>query len=111
MRLVTALALLVWLFAAATPGQAETRIALVIGNAGYATARLANPKNDAEQMARALKGVGFDVIKQTDADMATMRQAFIEFSRRLKRPDSVGVFYYAGHAVQVAGQNYLIPIG
>ncbi|MEQ1612616.1 MAG: caspase family protein, partial [Hyphomicrobiaceae bacterium] len=51
------------------------------------------------------------VIKQTDADMATMRQAFIEFSRRLKRPDSVGVFYYAGHAVQVAGQNYLIPIG
>lgn len=93
------------------PALAETRVALVIGNAGYATARLANPKNDAEQIARTLKGVGFDVIKQTDADMATMRQAFIEFSRRLKNQDSVGVFYYAGHAVQVAGQNYLIPVG
>jgi uncharacterized protein len=108
--LATLLAVLVALVGA-MPAVAETRIALVIGNGSYATAPLANPKNDAEQMARALKGVGFDVIKQTDADMATMRQAFIEFSRRLKRQDSVGVFYYAGHAVQVAGQNYLIPIG
>ncbi len=90
---------------------AEARIALVIGNAGYATARLANPKNDADQIARTLRGVGFDVIKLTDTDTSAMRQAFIEFSRRLKRQDSVGVFYYAGHAVQVAGQNYLIPIG
>jgi uncharacterized protein len=93
------------------PGNAEQRIALVIGNGAYATARLANPRNDAEAMARTLRSVGFDVIKQTDADMQTMRQAFTEFARRLKQQDSVGVFYFAGHAVQVSGQNYLIPIG
>lgn len=109
--LSAALVALVVALLGAVPALAESRIALVIGNSGYAAARLANPKNDADQMARVLKGVGFDVIKQTDADMATMRAAFIEFSRRLKRQDSVGVFYYAGHAVQVAGQNYLIPVG
>ncbi len=96
---------------AASPLRAESRVALVIGNGGYATARLANPKGDAELMARTLKSVGFDVIKYTDADMQTMRQAFTEFARRLRRPDAVGVFYYAGHGVQVSGQNYLIPVG
>lgn len=90
---------------------AETRVALVIGNGDYAIARLANPKGDAELMARTLKSVGFDVIKHTDANMQTMRQAFTEFARRLRQPDAVGVFYYAGHGVQVSGQNYLIPIG
>jgi TPR repeat protein len=90
---------------------AESRVALVIGNGAYATGALANPRNDADGMARTLRGVGFDVIRETNADMQTMRSAFTEFGRRLKRPDSVGVFYYAGHAVQVAGQNYLIPIG
>lgn len=95
----------------AVSASAETRIALVIGNAAYGSGRLANPKGDADLMAKTLKSVGFDVLKQTDADMSAMRQAFIEFSRRLRREDSVGVFYYAGHAVQIAGQNYLIPIG
>ncbi len=91
--------------------RAETRVALVIGNGDYAIARLVNPKSDAELMARTLKSVGFDVIKHTDANMQTIRQAFTEFARRLRQPDAVGVFYYAGHGVQVGGQNYLIPIG
>ncbi len=104
-------AMLALAIAASGPLRAETRVALVIGNSEYASARLANPKNDAELMARTLKGVGFDVIKHTDANMQTMRQAFTEFARRLRRPDSVGVFYYAGHGVQVGGQNYLIPVG
>ena len=73
----------------------ETRVALVIGNGDYAFARLANPKGDADLMARALKSVGFAVIKHTDANMQTMRQAFTEFARRLRQADSVGVFYYA----------------
>lgn len=90
---------------------AESRVALVIGNGGYASARLPNPVADADLMTRVLRSVGFDVIRQADADMTTMRQSFLEFARRLKREDSVGVFYYAGHAVQVAGQNYLIPVG
>jgi TPR repeat protein len=92
-------------------GRTETRIALVIGNSSYATARLANPRNDAELMVRTLKAVGFEVIKHTDADMQTMRSAFTDFARRLRKADAVGLFYYAGHGVQVAGQNYLIPIG
>ncbi len=111
LALVLALACCGLLLLSVAPLRAETRVALVIGNGEYATARLANPKNDAELMARTLKSVGFEVIKYTDANMQTMRQAFTDFARRLRQPDAVGVFYYAGHGVQVAGQNYLIPIG
>jgi TPR repeat protein len=106
-----AIACIMLLWLQTTAASAETRVALVIGNSDYAFARLANPKSDADLMARTLKGVGFDVIKRTDANMQTMRQAFTEFARRLRQPDAVGVFYYAGHGVQVNGQNYLIPIG
>jgi TPR repeat protein len=99
-----------WLLFVSTAA-AEQRVALVIGNGAYATSKLANPKADADAMARTLTGLGFEVIKRTDADMGSMRTAFTEFARRLRRLESVGLFYYAGHAVQVAGQNYLIPIG
>jgi TPR repeat protein len=95
--------------------RAETRIALVIGNGSYTMGRLANPVADAELMTKALAGVGFDVIKLIDADATRMRQAFVEFGRRLSAKDAgkdtVGLFYFAGHAVQVQGQNYLIPLG
>jgi TPR repeat protein len=97
------------------PAFAETRVALVIGNGGYAMGRLPNSTADAELMAKTLISVGFDVIKLLDADAPRMRQAFVEFGRRLSAKeagkDPVGLFYYAGHAVQVQGQNYLIPLG
>lgn len=97
------------------PTMAETRVALVIGNSGYAMGRLPNSTADAELMAKTLSSVGFDVIKLLDADAPRMRQAFVEFGRRLSAKDAgkdpVGLFYYAGHAVQVQGQNYLIPLG
>jgi TPR repeat protein len=89
---------------------AESRIALVVGNAAYATGPLANPANDAEAVATALTRVGFAVTKLIDADQKTMRRAVVEFGRKLRGSDSVGLFYYAGHGVQIAGDNYLIPI-
>lgn len=90
---------------------AEQRLALVVGNASYAANRLANPANDAGLIARALAATGFEVVKLIDADQAALKRAVIEFARRLRGSDSVGLFYYAGHAVQVDGENYLIPVG
>jgi hypothetical protein len=95
----------------ATRALAETRIALVIGNAGYAKSPLANARNDAELIARALKTVGFTVTKLVDADQNAMRKAVVEFGRRLRATEAVGLFYYAGHGVQVDGENFLVPVG
>jgi TPR repeat protein len=110
-----ALTILVSLWLSILPTFAETRVALVIGNGGYTMGRLPNSTADAELMAKTLIAVGFDVIKLLDADAPRMRHAFVEFGRRLSARhagnDTVGLFYFAGHAVQVQGQNYLIPLG
>lgn len=100
----------VFVLALSAPGAAETRLALVIGNAKYRTNQLANPANDAELMARALAATGFQVQTLIDADQAAMKRAVLELGRRLRGSDSIGLFYYAGHAVQVSGENYLIPV-
>ncbi len=104
-------ALMILVSASITTIAAEQRYALVIGNGGYATAPLANPVNDARLMADTLQRVGFQVTELLDADTSQMRRAILEFGRVLGGPDSVGVFYYAGHGVQVDGQNFLIPLG
>ncbi|MCG8559913.1 MAG: caspase family protein, partial [Hyphomicrobiales bacterium] len=90
---------------------AEERIALIIGNANYASSPLKNPRNDAELMAGTLKAVGFKVTTLIDADQKAMKRAMIAFGRKLRVGNSVGLFYYAGHGVQVEGENFLIPIG
>jgi uncharacterized caspase-like protein/TPR repeat protein len=90
---------------------AETRVALVIGNASYKMTRLKNPRSDAGLMARTLSAVGFDVMTLMDATASDMRTAIVEFGRRLGAPDTVALFYYAGHGVQAGGDNYLIPLG
>jgi TRAP-type mannitol/chloroaromatic compound transport system permease large subunit len=86
-------------------------IALVIGNSRYSTAPLKNPENDANAMALALTSAGFMVEKLIDATRTEMERAIIRFGRRLKKSQAVGLFYYAGHAVQIGGRNYLIPLG
>ncbi len=94
----------------ALPAAAQKRVALVIGNSAYkhATA-LANPANDANDMGAALKELGFEVILGLDLDKRGFDQRVREFSRAL--PDAeTGVFYYAGHGLQVVGRNYLVPI-
>jgi len=89
----------------------ETRIALVIGNSDYASGPLPNPANDAKLIGDALTSLGFDVIARRNADQITMKRAIQEFGSRLEKagPGAVGLFYYAGHGVQLNGRNYLIP--
>ncbi|HEY4743087.1 MAG TPA: caspase family protein, partial [Desulfuromonadaceae bacterium] len=88
---------------------AERRIALVIGNSSYADAPLKNPVNDADAMAIALREAGFDVIMRKNADRRALYNSIKEFGQKLKRSD-VGLFYYAGHGVQVENANYLLPV-
>jgi hypothetical protein len=90
---------------------AEKRLALVIGNGNYQfTDKLKNPVNDANDMAEALKKLGFEVISGTDLTLAQMRKLVREFGNKLQQQKSVGLFYYAGHGIQVNGNNYLVPV-
>jgi hypothetical protein len=92
---------------------AEKRIALVIGNGAYPNiGELANPSNDARLMADTLRQLGFEVIEKVNVSQKPMKKAIKAFGNRLNRAgkDAVGMFYYAGHGVQVNGENYLIPV-
>ena len=87
----------------------EPRVALVVGNSGYSEAPLRNTVHDAIDMTKALEECGFEVVQRIDADRRNMRRAIRDFGTRLKA-GGVGLFYYAGHGVQVNGQNYLVPV-
>lgn len=86
------------------------KVALVIGNSDYEFSPLINPSNDAADMGAALKELGFDVTVLLNADQRSMKRAIDEFGRKLDRDRGTGLFYYAGHGVQVNGRNYLIPV-
>src|SRR5262249_33598582 len=89
---------------------AEKRVALVIGNAAYpGTATLANPINDAEDVAAALKQVGFEVALATNLDKREMERVVAQFARDARDADAA-LFYFAGHGLQYRGMNYLMPI-
>ena len=92
---------------------AESRLALVIGNAAYAgvDAALANPVNDARLLASTLRQLGFHVRLLEDADHGAMRRAVREFEDDLRREKGVSFVYFAGHGVQFEGRNYLMPVG
>jgi uncharacterized caspase-like protein len=92
--------------AAAAP---EARVALVIGNDDYAGGRLANAVLDARSMADSLRTLGFEVLAHENAGYRDMRRALADFGDRLSA-DGVGLFYYAGHGLQVNGRNYLVPV-
>jgi hypothetical protein len=88
----------------------EKRLALIIGNSAYpSTSRLANPANDARDMASTLKDLGFEVMLYTNLDKKGMRKAVDDFGFRLK-DYQVGLFFYAGHGVALADRNYLVPV-
>lgn len=91
------------------------RVALVIGNGDYGAeiGRLRNPVNDAKLMARTLKQLGFAVTLALDVDQKQLKRAVRDFGEALTAAGSegVGFFYYAGHGLQVDGENYLLPIG
>lgn len=88
---------------------AETRIALVIGNGAYKAAPLRNPAKDARDMAALLTGLGFSVTLKMDAGQKDMEEAVRQFGLDL-RQGGVGLFYFAGHGLQVQGSNYLVPV-
>ena len=109
MRYVLAL---LWLLAAVSicpEARAEKQVALVIGNGAYQnTTPLTNPGNDAADMAAALKRLGFEVVDGRDLDKRTMERLIRQFAIKLAGAD-VALFFYAGHGLQVGGQNYLVP--
>jgi len=88
----------------------ENRLALVVGNAAYKSSPLRNPVNDAFDIARTLRTLGFEVIHEENATQRTMENAISRFGRQLRKQGGVGLFYFAGHGIQVNGRNYLIPI-
>src|SRR5262245_5380588 len=94
---------------AAAPPPVERRIALVIGNGDYPSAPLRNPPNDARTISQALRELGFDVDLYENVDQRQMRRAIIQFGDRI-REGGIGLFYYAGHGMQVGGRNYMIPV-
>jgi Caspase domain len=89
---------------------AQSRVALVIGNAAYQHASgLANPRNDAADLAEVLKRHGFRVLEGFDLGKPAMESRLREFARALAAKE-VGLFFYAGHGLQVSGKNYLVPV-
>ncbi len=88
----------------------EKRLALVIGCSEYEhVLKLDNPDNDATAMEKSLEKRGFDVIMKIDPELKEMKMIIDDFGIELKNYD-VGLFYFAGHGVQVNGNNYLIPV-
>ena len=96
--------------ALALPADAAKRVALVIGNAAYSQAgTLTNPVNDTTDMANALKKFGFEVILGLDLDRRSFDEKIRAFSNAVEDADAA-VLFYAGHGLQVAGHNYLVPV-
>ena len=95
------------------PASAEKRIALVVGNSAYRNVPpLTNPANDAKLIAETLRSLGFELVggsAQFDLDKPGFEAIVKRFGTQMQGAD-VGLFYYAGHGVQVRGANYLVPV-
>jgi hypothetical protein len=92
---------------------ADQRVALVIGNSNYQSApKLANPGNDAQSMSQLLNSAGFEVTRATDLTRTDMVRVVQDFTAKVaeRGPGTVAMIYYAGHGVQVEGENYLLPV-
>jgi uncharacterized caspase-like protein len=84
-------------------------VALVIGNDAYPNIPLANAVNDAKAMGSALKDLGFDADVVLNCDLRTMERAVDAFVKKLE-PGGIALFFYAGHGIQLSGDNYLVPV-
>src|SRR5258707_10731902 len=92
---------------------AENRVALVIGQSNYhSVIALPNPANDARAMSRLLGDAGFDVTSAADLSQNDMRETVGEFAAKVaaKGPDTVALVFYAGHGLQIDGENFLVPV-
>ncbi len=110
-RFVILFLLTVFIFCPIFGDDTQSRTALIIGNSNYASSPLKNPVNDASAMAERLSTLGFDVTLKTDVSLSEMESSVRRFAADLEKNKGVGLFFYAGHAVQVDGYNYLIPLG
>jgi len=110
LRIVLTLFIFVLFYPYSLSAATEQRTALVIGNSTYSSGPLKNPVNDAKDMDATLKRLGFKVVLKTNVRFRDMDSAIREFGRELSRSDD-GLFYFAGHGIQVGGVNYLIPVG
>lgn len=98
------------LFVSVATAHASKRVALIIGNSAYEHAsKLTNPKNDADAIAEKLLKLDFDVVKGVDLTHVDFAQKVSAFRKKLVGAD-VGLFFYAGHGLQVDGENYLVPV-
>jgi hypothetical protein len=92
---------------------AENRVALVIGNSAYkSVTALPNPANDAKAMTRFLTSAGFQVLQAPNLTQGDMRKTLSDFANIVgeKGPDTVALVFYAGHGLQIDGENYLVPV-
>src|SRR5215208_869125 len=108
---VAALASICWM--SIGDALAENRIALVIGNSNYATVTaLPNPANDAKAMTKFLSSAGFQVLQAPNLTQNDLRKTIGNFASMVaeKGPDTVALVFYAGHGLQVDGENYLVPV-
>ena len=110
---LTLAVLLSCVLSTALASESRSRYALVIGNGEYQTmTRLANPVNDATDVAQELAQYGFAVDLVTNASLGEMSRSVNQFMSTIGSTQEVeaALFYYAGHGVQYNGSNYLIPV-
>src|SRR6202158_5928365 len=100
------------LSSAAAQQQQEKRIALVVGDGAYAKSPLATAANDAGLIAQTLQAAGFDVVGARDLDADTLRGSFRDFIQKAQAsgPGTVAMVYLSGYGMQLAGENYFIPV-
>jgi hypothetical protein len=110
MRILCLVMTLIGLIALPCAGSAQSRVALVIGNSAYQNVpRLTNPVNDASDISESLKRLGFDVRTLTDAGYDDMRRALIVFGQQARGAE-FAVIFFAGHGMEIGGENWLIPV-
>ncbi len=93
--------------------QAQNRLALVIGQSAYKNVvQLPNTANDAKQMTALLSQAGFNVMTASDLSQIEMRQAIAEFAAKVAQsgPQTIAAVFYAGHGLQIDGENFLVPV-
>src|SRR5579864_2952214 len=112
-RILCAAIMLAGIAAQSDAAFAENRLALVIGQSAYRVVpALPNPANDASAMSKLLGDAGFDVTLASDLSQKDMNEKVGDFAARIaaKGPDTVALLFYAGHGVQIDGENYLVPV-
>ncbi|MGD9862268.1 MAG: caspase family protein [Pseudodonghicola sp.] len=110
MRLLRLLLICALSLTATMAPAAGDRVALILGLGAYRTIpTLDNTRNDAADMARTLEGIGFDVTLSLDTTGAQMRQLLDDFAFRSETAD-LALIYFAGHGVEVQGENFMIPV-